>query len=538
MASNRLLKDAVQRASAVMQGSSAAAAIADPRREAVRRLGLLCTVASVAPVVSVSILLFVAPEGSPIRAARTMTIAIMGTVVTLSAVLRRVLATESIAIARRLDIGFAYQIVLALLVATLRNLVPWAPGDGFREVSPVALLILLFAALIPNPPRRTLAASLSAAAMEPIGLALTIWHGNPVPAPAQIVAMCVGPTVAAIAATLVSHVVYGLAKSVDVARRMGSYRLTEKLGEGGMGEVWRAEHDLLARPAAIKLIRADGASDPDRRTRFEREARATAALRSPHTVQLYDFGVTSEATFFYAMELLDGVDLERLVRDAGPMPPARAVRVLSQVCESLEEAHRQGLIHRDVKPANILLCRYGLESDFAKVLDFGLVRALAEEPPARAGSGVTQQNVIVGTPAFMAPEMATSGKADARADIYAFGCVAYWLLTGQLVFEADSPMKILVRHVHDPVEPPSSRSGAGVPEELDAIVLDCLAKEPEQRPASMAEVRARLARVPLETPWTELDAETWWREHGQAVSGTAPLELAATEIAATELLRT
>jgi serine/threonine-protein kinase len=172
------------------------------------------------------------------------------------------------------------------------------------------------------------------------------------------------------------------------------------------------------------------------------------------------------------------------------------------------------------------------------VLDFGLVRALAEEPPARAGSGVTQQNVIVGTPAFMAPEMATSGKADARADIYAFGCVAYWLLTGRLVFEADSPMKILVRHVHDPVEPPSSRSGAGVPEELDAIVLDCLAKEPEQRPASMAEVRARLARVPLETPWTELDAETWWREHGQAVSGTAPLELAATEIAATELLRT
>jgi serine/threonine-protein kinase len=150
---------------------------------------------------------------------------------------------------------------------------------------------------------------------------------------------------------------------------------------------------------------------------------------------------------------------------------------------------------------------------------------------------VTQQNLIVGTPAFMAPEMATSGRSDARADIYAFGCVAYWLLTGRLVFEGDSPMKILVRHVNDPVEPPSSRSAKGVPEELDAIVLACLAKEPEQRPRTMAEVRARLARVPLETPWTELDAERWWREHGEAVLRQRPIELAATEVAATELVR-
>jgi serine/threonine-protein kinase len=521
--SERLVKEVFHRAS----GSSPT--FGDPKLESIRRLRLIARGAAVLPAIALVIMLLLAPEGSAIRAARGTTIVIISIVIGLSLALSWLLKNERVSVERRLDIGFGYQVILALLIATMRHLVPWVPDDGFRETSPVALLILVFAALIPMPPGRTLAVSLASAAMEPLGLLITLAHGNPNPSIPQWVAITAGPLGAALGATAISRVLHGLARSVTAARRMGSYRLVEKRGEGGMGEVWRAEHDLLARPAAIKLMRPGADHDADRLKRFEREARATAALRAPNTIALYDFGQSEDGTFYYAMELLDGVDLENLVRATGPLPPARAVFVLVQICESLEEAHRQGLVHRDIKPANILLCRYGLKHDFVKVLDFGLVRAMADGDTNARGATLTQANAILGTPAFIAPELAVSATSDARVDIYAFGCVAYWLLTGELVFEAESPMQMIVRHVHDEPDAPSTRSPA-VPPELDAIVLDCLKKAPGERPASMAEVQARLAAIRLESPWTEPRAEAWWNENGSRIE-RMPLELSPTEAA-------
>ncbi|NUO51130.1 MAG: serine/threonine protein kinase, partial [Polyangiaceae bacterium] len=419
--------------------------IGDPQREAVRRLRLLSLAATIVPSLFLVFVSILSPVGSPIREARALTLTVIGSAVLLSVGVNFALSRESISLPRRLDIGFGYEVGIALLLATMRHSIPWAPGDGFREVSPVAILILLFAALIPNPPRRTLLVSLLAASMEPVGLAISIARGNPVPAPAQIMAICAGPLFTAIVSAFISRVIYGLARSVDAARRMGSYRLVALLGKGGMGEVWRGEHDLLARPAAIKLIRPnEGRASTHELKRFEREAQATATLRSPHTIQLYDFGVAEGGTFYYVMELLDGVDLDRLVRETGPMPAARVIHVMRQVCKSLNEAHSLGLVHRDVKPANIFLCRYAEEQDFVKVLDFGLVKSV-DKGETKAEPGMTNANAVLGTPTYMAPEMVLGGTVDARADIYALGCVAYWLLTGRLVFEADSVVKVLVQ---------------------------------------------------------------------------------------------
>ena len=240
-----------------------------------------------------------------------------------------------------------------------------------------------------------------------------------------------------------ARVVYTLGTEVTRARELGSYRLENRLGQGGMGEVWRASHRLLARPAAIKLIRstvaggAGGISD-DMRRRFEREAQVIARLRSPHTVTLFDFGVTEEGSFYYVMELLEGVDADTLIKRFGPIPAERVVHILRQMCHSLSEADSCGLVHRDIKPANIFLCRYGEDHDFVKVLDFGIAKAV-HETSSEAQTAITIPNLIQGTPAFIAPEQALgSADVDTRADIYSTGCVAYWLLTGQLVFTADT----------------------------------------------------------------------------------------------------
>ena len=267
---------------------------------------------------------------------------------------------------------------------------------------------------------------------------------------------------------------------------MGSYRLTELLGRGGMGEVWRAEHRLLARTAAIKLVRPEvlGASnEADVKLalrRFEREARATAALNSPHTIRLYDFGTTNDGAFYYVMELLSGRDLESMVREFGPLPAERVVYLLRQVCHSLADAHARGLVHRDIKPANIYVCRMGLDYDFIKVLDFGLVKFRGSTADQTL---VTGDHPTTGTPAYMAPEVILgAADVDRRADVYALGCVAYYLLTGQLVFEADTPMKMLMHHVQTKPEPPSARTELPIPRDLEELVMACLEKDPEKRP--------------------------------------------------------
>jgi len=300
---------------------------------------------------------------------------------------------------------------------------------------------------------------------------------------------------------------------------LGSYRLGELLGQGGMGEVYRAEHRMLARPAAIKLIRpqvmaaGNGEAAQLAITRFRREADAAAHLRSPHTVELYDFGVTEDETLYFVMELLEGMDLETLVRQQGPVPANRTIHILRQVCESLEEAHASGLVHRDIKPANIHLGRVGMRHDFVKVLDFGLVKSVAGESSEQ--SLMTAAGLTPGTPAYLAPEMASGEGVDGRADIYALGCVAYYLLTGQLVFQASTTFQTIAKHLQEPPVPPSQRTELVVPPVLDRVILACLAKNPKDRPGSAAELDRLLAEVRVE-PWTEEQAEQWWSLHRPA----------------------
>ena len=277
-------------------------------------------------------------------------------------------------------------------------------------------------------------------------------------------------------------------------RQIGCYRLLERVGEGAMGEVWRAEHARLGRPVAVKLVdpgRLDGKRRESARMRFEREARSMARLSSPHTVRVFDYGIEPDGTQYYAMELLDGLDLETLVERHGPLAPARAARVLRQVCSALAEAHQAGIVHRDVKPANVVLCRRGQE-DVATVVDFGIaIQPLGRGEPRATGSGLT-----VGTPATMSPEAIRGRPVDARSDVYGLGCVAHWLLTGRYPFEAEDTLGVFSQHLLQPPVAPSRRARAGaVPPMLDAVVLACLEKEPARRPASMEELSARLEQV-------------------------------------------
>jgi serine/threonine-protein kinase len=305
---------------------------------------------------------------------------------------------------------------------------------------------------------------------------------------------------------------------------MGSYQLGELIGRGGMGEVYHATHRMLARPAAIKLIRpemvGEGSDEAAKLAikRFRREAEAAASLRSPHTVELYDLGVTEDETMYFVMEYLEGMTLEQLVAREGRLPAGRTVHILRQVCLSLAEAHAAGLIHRDIKPANIHVGRLGLTHDFVKVLDFGLVKSVgdkgAEVPAGAAGPSLaTAAGLTPGTPAYMAPEMALGEAVDARADLYAVGCVGYFLLTGKLVFEAGNAAQLMLKHaVEEPVAP-SVRAGIAVPDTLERLVLACLAKEPQDRPRSAALLARSLAAIEG-MEWTEEQAEQWWQNSG------------------------
>jgi len=309
------------------------------------------------------------------------------------------------------------------------------------------------------------------------------------------------------------------------------YELLERIGRGGMGEVWRARHRNLGREAAIKLIRADslGAESDDRarRTlrRFEKEARATAGLRSPHTIELYDFGIADDATFYYAMELLEGLDLQSLVERYGPVPPHRTVHLLRQACESLAEAHHAGLVHRDVKPANLFCCRLGLQVDFVKVLDFGLVKTA---PGLDDESDLTVDGAVPGSPAFMAPEAIRGHRdLDARVDVYSLGCVAYWLLSGERVFDGRTALDMVLAHLQTDPDPLGSRATQPVPADLDALVMACLAKDPDDRPADAVAVARALDACDLPDRWTDDRAAAWWEEHRPAAAWGEPPQLEA-----------
>lgn len=295
-------------------------------------------------------------------------------------------------------------------------------------------------------------------------------------------------------------------------QRLGSYRLQEKLGEGGMGEVWRATHELLARPAAVKLIRAKPRGYPmEFVERFRREARATAELRSPHTVTLYDFGVTEANEFYYVMELLTGLDLRRMLDRFGPMPGARVAHLIGQACRSLAEAHARGIVHRDIKAGNLFVAQLGLEVDFVKVLDFGMVM----RGPSAEETGITRDGMLLGTPEYMAPEMALGAEnALPASDIYGLGVAAYEALSGNLPFSGNSAVETLMKHVSTPpppleVVPGTARTAS---EQLNSIIMQCLQKRPEDRPTA-DQLWHQLDAVPKTDEWSPARAQGWWREH-------------------------
>jgi eukaryotic-like serine/threonine-protein kinase len=409
-----------------------------------------------------------------------------------------------------LDLALGYEVFTALSVALLDYAEP-GPTEG---VSWIAVIILLFASMVPSSPRKTLVAAFAAASMGPV--AAEIWRalGAEVPGFGQALILSIPNYLCAAVAGVIAHIIHRLGGEVRKAREMGSYVLGDLIARGGMGEVWRATHRFLARPAAIKLIKPEvlgGVTQPQAQLlvqRFRREAEAAAMLRSPHTIQLYDFGVASDGTFYYVMELLNGMDLQALVSEHGPLPPARAIHILAQVCESLAEAHERGLVHRDIKPANIQICRMGRECDFVKVLDFGLVK---NEVPSMAAPGLTAPNMLAGTPAYLSPETALGEVVDQRTDIYSCGCVAFWMLTGRQVFEAQSPMQMIAHHIHTPPQPPSRHSPYPIPSTLEELVLACLAKRPADRPASAAELADRLGVCDMTSSWTRDDARRWWQ---------------------------
>ena len=396
--------------------------------------------------------------------------------------------------------------------------------SGTVGLSWVAVWTLLFTIVVPTRPRRAVIAALASVSSVPVVVGLMIASGavSFTLSPVMFFQGLVLPYLLVVGMAYVgARVVYSMGTEIKRARELGSYVLEEKLGQGGMGEVWRARHRMLARPAAIKLIHPTISKDMrpevsrDARRRFEREAQVIARLRSPHTVELFDFGMAADGTFYYVMELLDGLDANTLLRRFGPIPPDRAIYLIRQVCHSLSEAESCGLVHRDIKPANIFLCRYGEEYDFVKVLDFGLVKALDE--PADQGPALTRENVVQGTPAFIAPEQALGrSHLDGRIDIYATGCLAYWLLTGQLVFTSETSMGLLMHHIHTPPLPPSSRSEAPIPPALDSLVLSCLAKDPADRPQSARELSSRLAEIEVAGGWTQDLARDWWVTHQPA----------------------
>jgi serine/threonine-protein kinase len=394
-------------------------------------------------------------------------------------------------------------------------------GTSWIGLSWVAVWMLLFNVVVPTVPRLAVIAAIASVTSVPAMVLLSIAMFPPVsrPSGAMIFLAFVFPyLLVVIMAYVGARVVYALGTEVKRARELGSYRLEEKLGQGGMGEVWRASHRLLVRPAAIKLIRSSAPGytvgiSGDMLRRFEREAQVIAQLRSPHTVTLFDFGVADEGVFYYVMELLDGIDAETLIHRFGPIPAERVVYILKQMCHSLSEAESRGLVHRDIKPANVFLCRYGEDYDFVKVLDFGIAKVVHDASPD-AQTAITMPNVVQGTPAFIAPEQVLGGSdVDTRADIYSTGCVAYWLLTGQLVFTAATPMKLLLAHAHTPPEPPSSRTEMPIPRDLELLVLSCLAKDREARPKTARDLLQRLDAVALSQPWTELRAREWWEMH-------------------------
>jgi eukaryotic-like serine/threonine-protein kinase len=330
--------------------------------------------------------------------------------------------------------------------------------------------------------------------------------------------------VAVVAAAFGTHLINTLRHDVFEATQLGQYRLIKSLGAGGMGHVFLAEHRMLKRPCAIKLIHPNEAIDPRVLARFEREVRMTARLSHWNTVEIYDYGRTDDGTFFYVMEYLPGLSLEDLLERHGPLPAERVVHFLRQICQGLREAHAIGLIHRDIKPGNVSAAQRGGLYDVVKLLDFGLVKPVTEAPSAR----MTQDGGISGTPLFMSPEQARGlANLDARSDIYSVGALAYTLLTGRPPFDGTNSMEVMIAHVRDEVVPPSKHHW-DVPADLERVILRCLAKRPEDRFQDIDSLEQALAQCTAANRWTQAHAARWWRENERPAVTPRELSVAAT----------
>ena len=419
-----------------------------------------------------------------------------------------------------LFVGTAAFSAIALAVPMLAN-----PDMLVRTL--LTYMLLVYAVYVPSTARHTLlvAALMTVPLLTSIFVAFSAWdpalHDPPAAPwpkgnvgdmayPATLVTAFFWAVVVAMAASF-SHTIYGLRRTVSEIRRLGQYTLEEKLGEGGMGVVYRASHGMLRRPTAIKLMRPEQAG-ADALSRFEREVRRTAMLTHPNTVTVFDYGRTTDGVFYYAMELLEGASLQEIVEVDGPQPAERVIHLLQQAAGSLAEAHGAGLIHRDIKPANILVVDRAGIADLVKVVDFGLVKDVRRRTPDR--STMIGADEITGTPLYMAPETITSPEAvDARTDIYALGAVGYFLLTGTHVFRGNTTMEVLALHLHATPERPSARLNAQVDRELEKLLLSCLAKQPGDRPPSASALRDMLRSIGAAERWTNQRAADWWLLH-------------------------
>lgn len=391
-----------------------------------------------------------------------------------------------------------------------------AKGFLYPVETPWLILIFIYALFIPNSWQRalTMMAPLALAPVAVMGLA-SIFS----PSVREVVShpqyrgvllqTAMGMTLALVVATWGVRTIRSLRSAAFQAKQLGQYRLKQLLGRGGMGEVHLAEHKLLKRPCAIKLIRPEMAGRADTLKRFEREVQATAQLTHWNTVEIYDYGMAEDGTFYYVMEYLPGLNLDQIVRQNGPMPESRVVHLLKQTCDALSEAHAKGLVHRDIKPANIFAAKRGGTYDVAKLLDFGLVRSEDME----FDSKLTQVGKITGSPLYMSPEQASGDEADARSDVYALGCVAYYLLTGEPPFQESKPMKLILAHVQQ--QPRSLRSiQSSISEEMEAIVLKCLEKNPDNRYQSIDDLRDAFVSTAANGQWKRTDATNWWECFG------------------------
>jgi len=380
-------------------------------------------------------------------------------------------------------------------------------------------VLVLRAAIVPNTPRGTTGVALLAGA--PVLAASARLHTQipHVPGTPPNVVLTINVTVwlvITIAGTsAMAIVIWGLRERMRAAMKLGQYTLSEKIGEGGMGVVYRAQHALLRRPTAVKVLGSDKA-DTSLVTRFEREVQLTSEITHPNIVAVYDFGRSPDGSFYYAMEYLDGIDLQRLVDADGPQPAARVAHILAQVADALAEAHAIGLIHRDIKPANVVLCANTRRPDHVKVVDFGLVKQIGTEDPAVTGS-----NTITGTPLYLPPEaLLAPYDVDGRSDLYSLGALGYFLLTGQPVFAGKTLLEVCAQTLHEPVVPPSSRVAVHIPPKLEALLMACLAKTKDARPESADAFAAALRACDDVPAWTALEAARWWKHHPEPLEPT------------------